>query len=104
MARADRGADLHWKACMLASGVMVARSLPYFTTDEVVAYCKEHHPNATTHELRAIGPVMQRLAGDGACAKTEHYRESSHEPCNQRPKLVWQSLIYETPPWCKKAD
>jgi hypothetical protein len=97
MDRAERNADQHWWACMLESGREVALRKQYFSTDDIVAYCREHHPNATTHEHRAMGPLMRELARMEVCVQTQDWAPSSQGQNHSRPLRVWWSLIYRGP-------
>jgi hypothetical protein len=94
MDRAERHADPHWWAAMLESGKEVALRKPFFFTDDIVKYCSEHHPNATTHEHRAIGPLMRELARMEVCEPTQDWVPSSQKQNHKRPMQVWWSLIY----------
>jgi hypothetical protein len=97
MARAERSADPYWWSCMLESGREIALRKPYFFTDDVVGWCKEHHPNATTHEQRAIGPLMREMARREICEPTQDWVQSSQRQNHRRPMQVWWSLIYRGP-------
>src|SRR5215831_7567547 len=98
MARAARHADPHWWQCMLESAKEVAERKPIFNTDDVVRLCRERHPNATTHEGRAIGPLMRAACRLGYCVQTQDWVESTQAQCHRRPMRVWYSLIYRGGP------
>lgn len=95
MNRAERNADPHWKRCMLESGVQVAYRKQYFFTDDIVKWCEERHPNASTHEHRAIGPIMRTLAHAEVCQATDDWVPSSQAQNHSRPMRVWWSLVYK---------
>jgi hypothetical protein len=97
MDRAERHADPYWWSCMLESGREVALRMAYFNTDNVVRHCREHHPNATTHEPRAIGPLMRELARLGVCERTADTADSTQAQNHKRPMRTWWSLIYRGP-------
>lgn len=94
MDRAERHANAHWWICMLQSGREVALRKPYFFTDDIVAWCQQHHPNASTHEQRAIGPLMRALARAEVCTATQDWVQSTQKQNHRRPMQVWWSLIY----------
>jgi hypothetical protein len=97
MDRAEEHANSHWWQCMLESAQAVAERKPFFTTDDVVALRRVRHPNATTHEARAIGPLMRQAAKLGYCEQTQDWVESTQPQCHRRPMRVWYSLIYRGP-------
>lgn len=79
---------------MLASGTQVALRKPWLYTDDIVAWCAEHHPNARTHEPRAIGPLMRELCKLGVIEKTASWVPSAQAQNHKRPMQVWWSLAY----------
>lgn len=97
MDRAERHADPYWKQCMMEAALAVAMRKPYLDTDDIVAWCREKHPNATTHEYRAIGPLMRACAKLGYFMQTQDWVESTQKQCNKRPMRVWYSLLYKRP-------
>jgi hypothetical protein len=97
MDRAERHADPHWKRCMLESAKAVAERKPFFDSEDVVRWCQQHHPNATTHEQRAIGPLMRSAAALGYCVVTDHWNKSTLPQNHRRPMMAWYSLIYRGP-------
>lgn len=97
MARARRHADPHWWQSMLECGKQIAEAQPYFYSDDVVLLCQKLHPNAGTHEPRAIGPLMTKLARLGYCVKTQDTAPPRVPQCHGRPKSVWWSQIYRGP-------
>ena len=97
MERAKRSADPHWWQCMMEAAKAVAERKPFLFTDDIVAFCQEHHPNASTHEYRAIGPLMTTAAKLGYFQRTQDWVESTQKQCHRRPMRVWYSLIYKGP-------
>jgi hypothetical protein len=97
MDRAERHAEPYWWQCMLEAAKAVAQRKPYFFSDDVVRWCREHHPNVTTHEPRAIGPLLREACRLGYAEKTQDYVPSEQRQCHSRPMLVWYSLIYTGP-------
>ena len=97
MDRAEEHADPHWWRCMLESAKIVAEGKPFFITDDIVLLCAKNHPNATTHEYRANGPLMREACKLGYCEKTQDWVESTQAQCHRRPMRIWYSLIYRGP-------
>lgn len=97
MGRAERHADPHWWQCMLEAGKAVAEQKPCFNADDLLMWMRRHHPNASTHELRATGPLMAAIARLGYCIPTEDFVPSRQKLCHATPRRVWWSLIYRGP-------
>ena len=97
MDRAERHADSHWWQCMLEAGKAVAERKPYFNADDLLAWRRTHHPNASTHELRAMGPLMAAIMRLGYCTPTDDFVPSRQALCHATPRRVWYSLIYRGP-------
>lgn len=97
MDRAERHADPHWWQCMLECGKEVSERKPFFITDDVVRLCSKLHPNASTHERRAIGPLMREMCRLGFCEPTQDWVQSTQAQCHRRPMQIWYSLIYRGP-------
>jgi len=47
----------------------------------------------TTHDLRAMGPVMKRLQRDKVIEPTDQYRFTNKVTSHKRPMIVWRSLV-----------
>ena len=94
MGRAERHADPYWWSCMLEAGREAALRKPYLYTDDIVRWCKEHHPNASTHEPRAIGPLMRELCRTEVILPTQDWVQSTQAQCHRRPMQVWFSLSF----------
>lgn len=97
MRRAEEHADPHWKRCMLESAKEVALRKPFFDTEDIVRWCAEHHPNATTHEQRAIGPLMRNVVKLGFCVPLDDWNRSTLPQCHRRPMRAYYSLIFRGP-------
>lgn len=98
MERARAHSNPEWWRVMLICVREVARRQPYFTTDDVERYRREHYPNHTTHEPRAIGPLMKECAKLEYCRRTGDWFESTQRQCHRRPMMMWWSLIYRGRP------
>lgn len=81
-------ADLVWDVC---------RARRQFTVDDVFdLYEAAPSGKPTTHELRAMGPVMNRVAKEGLCEKANVAAQPSRRASlHASPRTVWNSLIYE---------
>lgn len=72
----------------LATAEAYVRRLPSglcFTTDDVW----DHLGELATHEPRALGAVMMRLAKARVVAKTGNYRPTTRKQAHARPIPVW---------------
>jgi hypothetical protein len=96
MERARRAAAPAWRTWFAQAIVEVAKKKPFFTTDDVERL-RIHRAGPTTHEYRAIGPLMLEAARNGVCAATDDWAESRRRVNHRRPLRVWQSLIYRGP-------
>lgn len=63
----DTAANEEWKAAAAEAVRMVATRFVDFTTDDVWECLETNFPAVSTHEPRALGPVMMRAARDGIC-------------------------------------
>ena len=97
MRRAYQHADPHWVQCMFECGKRVCENQPWFTSETVVLLCAELHPNASTHEKRAIGHILLQMAKWGWCEKTDETSEARRAVSHKNPKRVWWSLLYKGP-------
>jgi hypothetical protein len=97
MDRAERHADPHWMRTMLILGVEVAKRRPKFIAPDIERMRRELHPNVTTHEPRAMGPVMTNLHSLGVCEPTDEFKGSGHKSDHNNLSRIWASKIYEGP-------
>lgn len=72
----------------------VARKRAAFIVDDVWA---EFDDAATTHDKRAMGPVMAIARQLGYIAPTADFVASKQVQCHANPRRVWKSLIYVAP-------
>lgn len=92
MARADEAADEDWKAAAEVAVITAAKALPLLTSDDVMR-CID--PTVSTHELRAMGPVMMRAAKAGWIEKANLPGRLSQRPSlHASPRTVWKSLLF----------
>lgn len=86
--RADDHADTEWKRHAEQVIAWTARALGEFTTDDV---WDRIGSGFSTHEPRALGALMKRLATRGVITPTERYRTSKRTECHNRPVRVWRA-------------
>jgi hypothetical protein len=96
MYRVDRAASAAWKAYVTELIVEIARTMTEFTTDDV-EMLRLRRRGPSTHEPRALGPLMRAAARAGVCAPTGIVRASVQVSNHNRPMQVWRSLIYRKP-------
>lgn len=89
--QADDHADPDWKETAYDVGVEVAHNVSAFTSEDIFDAMP---PAASTHEPRAMGAVMRRLAKDGVIEATDHYTTSSSKVGHGRPSRIWKSKVY----------
>ena len=102
MGRAERHVNPHWWQCMLEAGHIVAQRRPWFSCDDVVELCDKLHPNAFTHERRAVGPLMTALAKLGYCEAMQFVGRTRQPQSHGGARILWWSLIYTGPTIRKK--
>lgn len=94
MERVDRNAKQLWKTLMLQTVMLTAKRIPSVTTDDVSDTWATLGYTVTTHEPRALGPIMNRAAKNGWIAKTDRVVNSRRASNHNRPIAVWNSMIY----------
>lgn len=90
MDRVDANADLDWKTEAYNAVLRIAAAQEFFTPDDVRAEIAL--TGATTHDDRALGPIMLRCAREGLIEKMEiglSVNPSRHRGHAQR----WRSLV-----------
>lgn len=88
LAQVERAADDAWKEAAHEAGLRVAGRMYELTTDDV--WEEMRGTEASTHENRAMGAVMQRLRREGVIAPTDRHRKSVRPECHSNPKRVWR--------------
>jgi hypothetical protein len=96
IARAWRAANPDWRAWMYERIVEVARKKPYFITDDMERL-RTLRQGPSTHENRAIGPLMLQAQRDKICLPTDDWVQSAQRVNHRRWMRVWYSLVYEGP-------
>lgn len=92
IARADKHADEAWKAAALEAVKRVAETNARFNTDKVIDLLAGE--NVSTHEPRALGPIMQRARRMGWITATAEYVKSAAVSRHCAAKMVWKSNLY----------
>lgn len=92
MARAHRAADPEWQRFMLRALKQVASRQKFFCTDDIERI-RHSYDGPTTHENRALGPLMLSAKKDGLIAPTDRWVMSIQPFNHRRPVRVWRSLI-----------
>lgn len=90
MGRVARGASPEWKRHALQAVRACALGRDTFIVDEVWKFMP---PDVTTHELRAMGPVMRRAHAFGWIEPTTEFRPSDRISAHRNPRRVWTSCI-----------
>ena len=94
MARAARSANPEWWNFMLNAVRETCVRKPYLFTDDIEKL-RLTRDGPSTHENRAIGPLMNYAKKLGYCAPTDHWIPSSQRVNHGRYMRVWYSLIYQ---------
>lgn len=96
MERAAEAANPEWWRWMMQATIEVARRKPFFFTDDM-EYLRLTRQGPSTHENRALGPLMTAAKRAGICEPTDHWSPSSQRVNHGRFMRVWYSLLYEGP-------
>ncbi len=93
MACSEAGAAERWKTAAYVAGVRLCKGQARLTSEDVLAAMPS---DVETHDRRALGPLMRRLARDGYCTATGEYRNSGKVKNHHRPQAVWESLTFDS--------
>jgi len=96
MAEVAENADQAWSDLMLELVRLTCLEQPRFTADDVSdRFEMLEGARPSTHEPRALGPVMMRAAKAGYCRKADTAPiPSRRRSLHASPRAVWESLIY----------
>lgn len=95
MAQADVNADDKWKRWVDGCIQDVARRLPEFTVDDVLAALEKLPNPPRTHNLAALGPRMKRVAEElGYMTATQAVLRSTRKEKKGNLHRVWRSNIF----------
>jgi hypothetical protein len=93
--RVEINADPLWRDVAYQCVVAVAQRTEEFHTDSVLSELAQYP--VTTHEPRALGPVMMRAARDNIIVPTNRFEKSAAVSRHCASKRIWRSLILEKP-------
>ena len=97
IARAEKHANPAWATAVMEIIKEVAQTQEYFSTDDVERL-RITRQKPSTHEKRAMGPIMRNAwKAGGYCTPTKTWVQSQHRECHGRPKRLWASLLYKAP-------
>jgi predicted xylose isomerase-like sugar epimerase len=92
MGRADDHANNEWKVLASMAVFLLAGGMETFTTDDVWRLMATR-PEVTTHEPRALGPVMTKAQVSGLIEPIPGlFRRSIQSVCHRRSKQVWRAI------------
>lgn len=92
--RSEEHADAAWKQEALAAIRKAALAFETLIVDEVWRFLS---PDAQTHDLRAMGPMMVQAAKLGYIERVpDEYRKSNLKN-HGTPRPVWRSRLYNKP-------
>jgi hypothetical protein len=91
--RVEAAAHEEWKLAAAEAIASLAFNFETFTSDDVwrILDRSEH----TTHERKAMGPMLLNAARDGLIERTGRTVDSRRTACHGRPVRVWRSLVLE---------
>jgi hypothetical protein len=84
-------ADPDWADEAYEAGVVVAQTLRYLIALDVGKAVPDY---THTHEPRALGAVMKRLARNGIIRATDEYVTSGNATTHASPRRIWESLVW----------
>lgn len=90
IARVDEHAGGDFQELALLSVRAVAFARPMLTSDDVWVHLGR---SATTHDNRAMGPVMRRAQALGVIEPTERFVLTAQARRHRAPVRVWRSLL-----------
>jgi hypothetical protein len=91
MARVYRAANPAWVLAVNSAILKAANTKPYINADDIYPLIP---PGVTTHDNKALGPLMRKAAFDGIIRKAS-WVEKCMRPVRHAADLqMWQSLVY----------
>jgi hypothetical protein len=92
MERVGKHADEAWLRAAGMAAFQAAKELAELTSDDV---WDRIPPGFSTHEYRAMGPVMQTAAKSGWIIQADKKpRPSKRRSLHASPRTVWRSLLH----------
>ena len=92
IAQVGLNADCAWKDIALQVVADVAEEWAEFTTDEVLERLADK--TVSTHEMRALGPVMMAAQKAGIIMPSDTFVKSKAVSRHCAPKRVWRSCRF----------
>jgi hypothetical protein len=93
--RVEKNSNQDWSQAAYLACCLVAEQQVFLTSDDVWEMLATIAPQYQTHEPRAMGAVMRRVARDKKIEPTDRYVKSNRPECHHRPQMIWDSLIFE---------
>ena len=93
--RVDKNAVERWKALAYRAGRYLAERHEEIDSQMIHDALARYYPDVKTHEYRAFGPIMRRLARDRVLERTDRTRKSGQRKNHDRDLRIWKSLLYE---------
>ncbi len=90
LARVESAASPGWRRAADQAVVQCTAMYDEFTTDEVQDLIDQ--TGFTTHNDKALGPVMRAAARKGLIKNTRCNRSSNRASNNMRPKTIWATV------------
>ena len=91
MQQVEEHARTKWQIAAMYAIWATAQGYHDFIVDMVWTFMPE---GVTTHENRAMGPMMVRAAKAGWITPTDQYRLSERVTSHRNPRRIWVSQIY----------
>jgi hypothetical protein len=95
IAQAKRNATAEWLKLALQCVRAVAIARHEFTADDVMALMDRLENKPETHNLRAMGAVVQSALRAGWIVSTNKVVNSKRKGQHAQPKRVWKSVIFK---------
>ncbi|MEM1224570.1 MAG: hypothetical protein AAGJ40_02675 [Planctomycetota bacterium] len=89
--RAEANADESWKSAAMECIAIAASTMEDFTADDILELLSNRPEK--THNLAALGPVMQKAKRIGWIANTGRMRQTRLAQ-RHRKLTVWQSRVF----------
>jgi len=89
--RVDAHVEARFRHLAYEAGVWLASKLDTLTANDVRDTLRKYYPDVTTHDDRALGPVMRRLASDGVIVNTGTVVNSDRVRNHSRRISLWRT-------------
>lgn len=90
MAQAEENAHEAWKATAYATVRWLAKNRSAFTSEDVLKVMAKDFPELTTHDTRALGPVMKRAQKAGVIQPTSDFVKGTRSSRHGAFIRVWR--------------